>query len=54
MPEQSPKMKENKIKSAKDRNIKYNSLLFSFIFLQSKCTQTSKIFYCNVKTESMK
>ena len=52
--EQTPKMKENKIKSAKDRNIKYNSLLFSFIFLQSKHTQTSKIFCWNVKTESMK
>ena len=49
---QTPKMKENKIKSA--RNKKYNSLLFSFIFLQSKHTQTSKIFYWNVKTESMK
>ena len=49
---QTPKKKENKIKSA--RNRKYNSLLFSFIFLQSKHTQTSKIFYWNVKTESMK
>ena len=52
--EQTPKMKESKIKSTKDRNRKYNSLLFSFIFLQSKHTQTSKIFYWNVKTKSMK
>ena len=43
MPEQSPKMKENKIKSAKDRNIKYNSLLFSFIFLQFKHTNIENL-----------
>ena len=52
--EQTPKIKESKIKSTKDRIRKYNSLLFSFIFLQSKHTQTSKIFYWNVKTKSMK